>query len=162
MIKINQTRFGGLDKPIEEQGNCFQACIASILEIPLEQAFDCIPFDTDPKAERFEHQPWYVEFNNWLSKFGLASIYLEWKPTTPAVTPLIGYHMAEVKSNTLKNGESHCVVIHNGELVHDPNPKSKVNGDDLLGVYLIVPLDVANLRKPLPVIGGGICGDMES
>lgn len=153
MIKINQTRFGGLDKPISEQGNCFQACLASVLEIPLEQAFDCIPFDSNPKATRFEQQHWYVAFNKWLEQFGLGSIYLEWKPITPAVTPLLGYHIAELKSSTLKNGESHCVVIHDGDLAHDPNPNSKVNSDDLLGIYLLVPLDVAKLRKPLPPIG---------
>ncbi len=155
MIKVNQTRFGGLDKPISEQGNCFQACLASILEIPLEKAFDCVPFDQpqDHKCgEKYEHQLWYLEFEKWLTKFGLGCIYLEFKPTQPAVTILTGYHIAEVKSSTLENRETHCVVIHNSDLAHDPNPNSKVNGDDLLGVYLLVPLDVARLRKPLPIL----------
>ncbi len=160
MIKINQTRFGGLDSPISEQGNCFQACLASILEIPLEQVFDCVQFETALDGTSFEKRPWYVAFNEWLSKFGLASIYLEWKPIQPAVTTFLGYHMAECQSHTLKNGETHVVVIHNGEVVHDPNPKSRVNSDDFLGVYLLVPLDVANLRKPLPIIGGGTSCDM--
>ena len=144
MIKINQTRFGGIDKPISERGNCFQACLASILEIPLEQAFDCVPFesDLDPEATEFEQQHWYVAFNKWLEQFGLGSIYLEWQPDTPTGTELTGYHLAAVKSSMRKNGR-HCVVIHNGEFVHDPNPNSKVNSDDLLGVYLLVSLNVA-------------------
>ena len=152
MIKVNQTRFGGFDSPIEELGNCFQACLASILEIPLREAFDCVTFDLPKEGSLFEKQPWYVTFNEWLAKYGLGSIYLEWKPTAPAITELLGYHIADIKSSTLSNGESHSVVIHNGELAHDPNPSSKVNGDDLLGIYLIVPLDVAKLRKPQEVM----------
>ena len=155
MIKIEQTSLGGIDRPISEQGNCFQACLASILEMPLEQAFDCIPYDQPQDhtcGEKFEGQLWYVEFEKWLASFGLGCIYLEWKPTTPAITQLTGYHIAEVKSSTLKNGETHCVVIRNGELAHDPNPNSKVNGDDLLGVYILVPLDIAKSRKSLPII----------
>lgn len=36
MRPVKQTLFGGPDGPIEEIGNCYPACIASILEIPLE------------------------------------------------------------------------------------------------------------------------------
>ena len=143
MIKVYQTRFGGVDKPLEEQGNCFQACLASILEIPLEDAFDCIPYDSPIEGSALEAQPWYIAFNKWLAKYGIASIYLTWVPTIPMITSPLGYHIAEVKSTTLKQGESHAVVIHNGDLVHDPNPNSKVNSTDMLGIYLIVPLNVA-------------------
>jgi len=156
MIKVYQTKFGGSDLPMKEQGDCFQACLASILEIPYDLAFSCVYGDDKPKkGELFEKQPWYIDFLKWLEQFGLASIYLEWKPTAPTVTALLGYHIAECKSSTLRNGDTHAVVIHDGDLVHDPNPKSKVSGDDLLGVYLLVPLDVAGLRKPLPIIYDG-------
>mgnify|MGYP001592315282 FL=1 len=151
MIKINQTRFGGSDSPISEQGNCFQACLASILEIPLEDAFDCCPFDTPTDEKRLERHPWWVAFNEWLSQFGLGSIWLEFKPTPPTITQLLGYHLAEVKSHTLKSG-NHCVVIHDGELVHDPNPKSKVDSDDLIGVYILVPLDISKSTQVLRTI----------
>lgn len=158
MIKINQTRFGGSDKIEDEQGDCFQACLASILEIPYDQAFSCVKgYDKPKREELLEKQPWYIDFNKWLERFGLASIYLEWKPTIPAITILLGYHIAEVKSSTLGNEDTHAVVIHNGDLVHDPNPNSKVTGDDLLGVYLLVPLDVAKLRKPLPIVHDERC-----
>ena len=141
MIKIYQTRFGGIDKPLEEQGNCFQACLASILEIPLEEAFDCILYDRSPRGTELPKQPWYLAFNKWLAKFNLTSIYLSWQPTMPTVTTILGYHIAEVKSPTLENGETHAVVIHDGDLVHNPNPGSQANPEDLLGIYLIVPLD---------------------
>jgi len=153
MIKIFQTRFGGLDKPTNEQGNCFQACIASILEIPLKEAFDCTPYGPSEKGTPVEKDSWYVDFNKWLAERGLASIYLECSRVVPAVTQILGYHLAEVKSTTLKNGESHCVVIHNGNLVHDPNPNSKANLDYVFGVYLIVPLDVGNWKNLIPQNG---------
>lgn len=145
MKKVYQTRFGGLDKPLEEQGNCFQACVASILEIPLEDAFDCIPFEEYPKSKLFEKQVWYLEFNKWLAGFGLASIFLEWEPTTPKITTFLGYHIAEFKRTPPKDGMNHAVVIYNGEVVHDPNPQSNVKADGLRGIYLLVPLDISAL-----------------
>ncbi|MCH6575571.1 MAG: hypothetical protein IH795_10285, partial [Bacteroidetes bacterium] len=40
VIPVNQTKFGGSDAPIEEQGDCFRACLASILELALDEVFD--------------------------------------------------------------------------------------------------------------------------
>ncbi|KKL84801.1 hypothetical protein LCGC14_1961060, partial [marine sediment metagenome] len=37
MKPIYQTRFAGPDAPVAEQGNCFAACLASILECSLEE-----------------------------------------------------------------------------------------------------------------------------
>ena len=147
MIKVYQTKFKGIDVPREEQGNCFQACLASLLEIPLESAFDCMQYSTGRDGIPVEEQPWYAAFNEWLIKFGLASIYLQDYPSQ--LTALNGYYIVAVKSNTLKNGENHCVIINKGKLAHDPNPKSNAKGSTILGIYLLVPLDMAKAKTEL-------------
>jgi len=148
MKKVYQTRFGGNDSPVSEQGNCFQASIASIFEIPLEEAFDCIPhYRKDDMGKPIDKSLEFIEFNKWLSKYGFQSIYIQAFPL-PRMTTLRGTHLLEVESSTLKKGETHMVVIRDGEVVHDPNPNAKEVGKTV-GVYLIVPMDPADhVNKP--------------
>ena len=67
MFKVNQTCFGGKDAPLEQQGNCFQACVAMVLQIPLEEAFDSRNIQDDGD--------WVGEFNKWLERYGLGCVY---------------------------------------------------------------------------------------
>jgi len=141
MKKVYQTTFGGLDAPKEKQGNCWQACVASILEIPLDEAFDCRPYwgQTDGK--------WFDRFNEWLAKYGLTCIAMDHteEKGLPS-SPFLGYHIAEFTSCTLKNGEGHVCVIHNGEVVHDPNPHAEKVGK-AMGIYLFVALNPVEWSK---------------
>ena len=152
MAGVFQTRFGGSNAPLEEQGNCFQACVATVLRIPLSEAFDCRPIP----GER-----WFAEFNEWLEQYGLGCIFLEAQNETVLATILKGVHIAEHMSETLYNGERHAVVIIDGALVHDPNPYAERQGK-LQGVYLFVPLEACRmvrlkyaLRPPLSRIEVG-------
>ena len=58
MIPVNQTTFN-------TKGNCFEACIASMLEIDLNQ----VPF--------FSKDNWYKECNEWLHRRGLGLIIVD-------------------------------------------------------------------------------------
>lgn len=152
MIKVYQTKFGGLDNSIEEQGNCFQACLASVLEIPLEQCFD---------VRRYGDGIWFDELNKWLADYELACVWV-YLPENKEVTftlPL-GYHLAEVKSTTLSKGENHVVVIKDYKLEHDPNPHA-INIGDLVGIYLFVPLDAAKAKKSLAIVYEGGASDAQ-
>jgi len=141
MKKIYQTTFGGVDAPKEERGNCWQACVASILEVPLDEAFDCRPYWDQNDGK------WFDDFNAWLKKYGLACIAMDHTEEKPLPsTAFMGYHLGEFTSRTLTNGETHICVIHNGDVVHDPNPRAKDIGD-AKGIYLFVPLDPAGLTK---------------
>ena len=130
MIKIFQNHFGGSDAPLEEQGNCFQACVATVLQIPLEKAFDCRPMPGEK---------WFAKFNEWLEQYNLGCIFLEANNETIPCTMLKGLHIAEHMSKTLYNGERHVVVICDGVFLHDPNPYANHRGK-FQGVYLFVPL----------------------
>lgn len=143
MKPVYQTRFGGLKAPFEERGNCFQACVASILEIPLEEAFDC---------RTWEDETWFDKFNDWLSKYGLVCIAFDHNDKKPlACTEIKGYAIMECKSETLYHGEYHVVVIKDQEVVHDPNPNA-IRVGECQGFYLFVPLDPARqIRLPSKV-----------
>lgn len=143
MKKVYQTRFGGTDSPEGEQGNCFQASVASVFEIPLEEAFDCIPYyRKDDVGKPIDESLEFIEFNKWLSKYGFQSIYIQGFPM-PRMTTLRGFHLLEVESTTLIQGETHIVVIQDDKIVHDPNRNAKEIGKTV-GVYLIVPMDPAD------------------
>lgn len=145
MKKVYQTRFGGTDSPMREQGNCFQASLASLFEIRMEEAFYSIPhYRKDDVGKPVDESLEFIEFNKWLSRYGFQTIYIQAFPL-PRMTTLRGFHLMEVESSTLKKGETHIVVIHDGEVVHDPNPNAKEIGKTV-GVYLIVPMDPAKVK----------------
>ena len=98
MKPVDQTRFG----PVE--GNCFAACVASILEIPIEEAPDVMSIPN-----------WYEAFAEWLKPRGMYPICFNltkngWVP--------IGLHILSGKSPRWAG--DHAVVARGTEIVHDP------------------------------------------
>ncbi|MBW2559394.1 MAG: hypothetical protein JRE40_00920 [Deltaproteobacteria bacterium] len=136
---VFQTRFGGVKAALEDQGNCFQACVATILRIPLDSAFDCVPFAPGD---------WFPAFNEWLRRYNLGCIYIT---ATDAgrvpCTALVGTHIAEWLSTGCSDGTLHAVVMRDGQVVHDPNPYTKGQGK-FEGMYLFVPIDPSQLIHP--------------
>ena len=149
MIKIYQTKFGGIDAPIGKRGNCWQASVASILELPLEEVPDIQEWD--------EGLHWFDEFRKWLEQYGLGAIGL----ATGGNITIQGYHIMECKSTTLEKGEMHVVVGLNQEVVHDPNPNATAIGE-VVDYIIFTALDPAKARKPLSILGGIYEGNTES
>lgn len=96
-------------------GNCFQAVIASLLELPM----DAVPnFLEGPTPTN-----WKTETNEWLSARGL--VYFEvklqapWAEAFPGVSGL--YHEMSGPSPRNKDA-SHSVVGRDGEVYFDPHP----------------------------------------
>ena len=141
MFKVDQTHFSGKDAPLEEQGNCFQACVATVLQIPLEEAFDIRGVQ--------DEGDWVGEFNEWLKQYGLGCIYIFSSEENPIkTTEFKGLCIAECMSETLYQGERHVVVMHNHfEVLHDPNPNAKGRIGNFQGVYIFVPLEPYKLVR---------------
>lgn len=128
MKPVTQTIIGRGPKFGEECGNCLQAALASVLELPLEEVphfcFDATEDDADSR--------WFVTMNAWLrERFGLSVVYLtignSWKPE--------GYHLM---SGTSPRGSMHETVGFKGEIVHDPHPAGGgVSGDILVGIFYV-------------------------
>ncbi len=101
MKPIYQTIFGG------KEGNCMQAAIASILEIPLENV---------PHFMLYAEDEWWNRFEEWAGQFGLQPIGIDpggdWKPR--------GWHL--IIGGSPRGEFDHCVVGYAGKPVHDPYP----------------------------------------
>jgi hypothetical protein len=106
-------------KPVEQTvlmppgGNCFAACMASILELPLETMPDFTPFDD-----------WTVRWNRWLRPMNLAIMH-----TSVSETNFEAWRQECMPGYTIPAVESprgpwlHAVVALDGELVWDPHPE---------------------------------------
>lgn len=145
MKPVFQTNTGRGPKFNEECGNCLQAALASVLELPL----DTVPHFVeqahvlDPDSET----KWAELMNAWLIReFGLCVVYVQyvdndprnngWKPA--------GYHLL---SGTSPRGSMHETVGYQGALIHDPHPAGGgVSGDLMVGLF--VRVDPARNVRP--------------
>ena len=114
MKPVFQTKFGGADAPASEQGNCMAACLATI--------FECALDDVPDFTGSITSGGWFFQLQRWLKQRNLSILMLLAKPCdVPA-----GYAMCAVKSFTLPSpDDGHMVVVRNGLLVHDPNPRNQ-------------------------------------
>lgn len=128
------------------QGNCFNACIASILELPLREVAQIHPkFDGDYWGA---WEMWFAERGLFLNHRGLRD------------GPPKGYAIASGRSSRLypeghkHAGERihHATVAFNGEVVHDPFPM-RGEFDSITSYFTIDPITddqrayVASSRK---------------
>jgi len=135
MKPVYQTQSGGHDE--ETPGNCFAACLASLLEVPLDSVPHLVG-DSD----------WMGKANDWLAQFDLA--ILSFAPPSEPGMPWPGdggcYHLM---GGYGPDGDAHAVVARDGELVHDPL------GPDASGLDLVVEWGVlVNLLNKPPKIEG--------
>jgi hypothetical protein len=108
MTPVMQTRFG-------RQGNCFEACIASLLDMSIERIPDLAAYDDDGE--------WMGRLNEWLSKMGLA--YFEARIPRDEMKGFFSdkdfCHVMIGPTNRFTDLQ-HAVVGRKGQLVHDPHP----------------------------------------
>ena len=100
--KVDQTIIGK-DNP---RGNCLQAAIATVMAIPLNDAFDA----TDPAVDP---EKWHIEIDQWAAQRG-------WQIRSQRHCPSDEYCIA-IGSTVRENG-LHTVVFRDGQFWHDPHP----------------------------------------
>lgn len=114
-----------------EAGDCLSACIATVLDIPLD---DVPVFVASPH--------WFAELNEWMDNRGLALVFLQfddgtWPWIPPDNLPLI------VGGPSPRGPWGHAVVgIWRGaamEVLHDPHPSRAGLAGEINRVYVIVP-----------------------
>lgn len=101
MKPIDQTTFGS------PYGNCFQACVASILELPLEDV---------PHFCEGDNPRWLLDLEEWLRPRGLAPMLVQ-AEGCPALDDAYG-----LLGGPSPRGCNHSVVVRGVEVVHDPHP----------------------------------------
>lgn len=121
MKPVTQTLFG------DKKGNCFAACIASLLELEL---------GTVPNFCVDHHSRWWDVLNDWLEPRGFVAIMLR-----SAEMEL--YRSAFViASGQGPRGCMHSVIYRNGVMVHDPHPSCAglLDVEDVIVLIAIDPM----------------------
>jgi len=108
-------------------GNCWEAAIASVLEIPLEEVMD----ERDESHPRWAPGTWQKDwFETWAQHWNLKRDWLkevhgkdlvpgEGEAPPPEMLPPDGFWLAV---GPARRGCLHCVVFQGAEMVHDPHP----------------------------------------
>ncbi len=108
-------------------GNCWTACIASILELPIEQVPDFI-----------DNKDFYGSTVKWLAKRGLTLVQIDLQHST--CWPFFwGNSVWTILSGQSPRGDWKHAVVGNGlKPIHDPHPDNKMLKGEIEYVYLIV------------------------
>jgi hypothetical protein len=125
MKPVDQTQFAGEGVG----GNCVQASVASILELPLSDVPHFLAIADAPNQ-------WELAMMDWMEERGVGYIRREGEWIFD------GYYLA---SGPSPRGVSHMVVYHDGKLAHDPHP-SRAGIIEVARTWVLAPLDPANIR----------------
>ena len=127
MIPVYQDKFLSLDEEgnPQERGNCLQACVASVFELPLEKVPHFVSYDN-----------WWGMFTQWLEQYNITLVRSD-------VRAWDTYYIRTGKSP--RGDFYHAVVYHGMDMVHDPHPDGTgLDGDDDQSSYLFVVKDPAS------------------
>lgn len=127
MKPVFQTRFGAENAPPEQQGNCMAACVASLLELSLEDVPD------------FRPDTWWLTLVEWLRARGLDAFYVEIpheraREVQPSAYVSPGTYY--IGGGLTARGTGHVCVYFADRMVHDPLPGGR--GLDLVDSYLFI------------------------
>jgi hypothetical protein len=115
MIPLTQTKFGGVE------GNCLPTCVASILEINIEDVPNFVTLEGD----------WWEHFHDFMISKGYKPFHMNGDEITPK-----GYHIA---CGMADRGFHHACVTLDGKVVHDPHP-DRTGLHSILHHYVLVPI----------------------
>lgn len=124
MKPVDQTTFG------VPGGNCMSACIASILELPIEE----VPYFM---GNDIRGGAWKLKLKVWLAERGLYPLFI----TPVAEIYIPRYHIMQGKSP--RGRGTHAVVAKGDRVVWDPHP-SRAGIRDISERTIIIP------EGPLP------------
>lgn len=128
MHKVMQTVLGP-DPP----GDCFQASLASILELPL---------DGVPNRDAKDWADYMLEVFEFLNTLDLFMLEVAWEDIRVNSANFMGFPSYWIDGGTTRRGTQHSVVMEQDSLAHDPHP-SKGGLVEVLWATYLVPLDPA-------------------
>lgn len=132
MKPVYQTVFGS------PGGNCMQAAVASIFELPLEQ----VPNFVENGDE------WVEALVSFCAKYNLRPVFLSLEKREPGTN--IGFSggwWSVVTGKSPRGDYYHAVVAYNGSIVHDPHPDGEGKLISLLDECVFVQIDPARVTK---------------
>lgn len=143
MKPVMQTKRGGSMVPPEERGDCWSACLASILEVAIEDV--PVPHSDDPESH------WWDTTQQALAPHGYEAVQANFEGFCwPR-----GYWIAVVPSKNLERedgtAEGHVIVMLDSEVAHDPCLGDRYPAGTNVGeivvraACLLVPLEIRSL-----------------
>ena len=136
-------------------GNCTQAAIASILDLPLDAVpHFCVELPQDLEGGIEESR----RVNEWLRERGLTLVELGYHaeniPSWQEDWKRRGASFYHLMSGISPRGFCHCTVGMNGKVIHDPHPiggelKPLENGTYVFG--FILPMVLACDKQEVPI-----------
>lgn len=143
MIAVQQTKRGGPDVSPEERGDCLPACLASVLEVSIE----------DVPVPHSDDVHWWDVVQASLERHGYHLVIAD-KQYWPW-----GWWIAAVPSLNLRNEDgtpcNHVVVMHGAELAHDPALTKRyaigtsIDELEVIEGYVLVPREPRSLAPAL-------------
>jgi hypothetical protein len=131
-----QTKFGGKDHPEEERGDCFTACIASLVGVELSEIPNFCAYDDE----------WPSNCKEWLFERGIVRVVFSSYPIAESVAEEYK-ELVLIASGPGPRGHRHAVLWKNNDLLWDPHPSR----DGLLKAEefdMLVVFDGARLKRP--------------
>lgn len=126
------------------EGDCVSACIASILEIKIDEVpnFAAMSREILPSG----YSTWYLEMQAFLSRRGFAWVEMQLGPSTPMFP--MPYVLTCVMIGKTKAGVRHAVVgtveNTNMDMIWNPSTISDIDAVDAL--CFLVPLNPASMK----------------
>ena len=145
MTPVTQTRLYD-PSPDVPPGNCFAACVATILDLTLAEVPDLMEFWTPKSSDTTVWRNYWKRYHEWLKSRGLA--YIEVSDVSMQAAEMEGVPcIVSGKSPREATGLQHAVVgtwerIEDGviapKILHDPHPSRAglVKGDWTYGYFL--------------------------
>lgn len=184
MIPVRQTRHS-----LETIGNCYEACLASILEVPLSSIPDRADYvDADAFADTItfamrrggmkevakldvppDFARWEDDVDVWLHFRGLGRVEIPLPRSARARNELLktitrdhaGYWIG-IHESTADHGWSHAVVWMGLAVVHDPAGGTWGELGDLKGAHVLTAADPARIVRELgPELLPNVAGELE-
>ena len=114
MQPVYQTTFGGEGAPLNEKGNCFSACLATLLELPLEEVpnFHVLMVERD--------RGWSEVVTEWLAEHGLWVFGALWNEGWNEEAERLKWGPYLLTGQSPRGFWRHTVVAEEGGIVHDP------------------------------------------
>lgn len=136
MKPVDQTIFSNPEGT--SKGNCMTACVASLLELPIEEV---------PYFIGLPEDEWFSVFQNFLKQHGyqFSGMFfftegLGWKELLQLSPGVNGYFMCSGASWRDYVTAGHAVIYKDGEMIHDPH-FSRMGIKVLEDAWMIEPIE---------------------
>lgn len=156
MRRVYQTRLNG------NNGNCFAACIASVLDVDLDGVPDIDPSDANTG--------WWEQWTSWFARTGVGWLYYKFNENAHSPSMLPGTHvlLGGKSPGAVKRGlDYNHAIVARSELfddgrqyfryVHDPTRADGWIHGDPIDMLVLWKLPHWQPWKPCPLTLEGLC-----